>query len=174
MSTVTELIDEINRTRTQIASSAKDETKVMMAMLNDSEYKVDVYGKSGVEGSYCPYEESRNLIGNIIRDTTKISKQEAMVLSNEYEFGKQESNIMIGLSKEFMNTYLETGRKIALGGRHDSNISIAKISKSEKTGDFKRKIGVNDDGSDKFETVQKTIPAHAGLRVFSSCPEWLK
>ena len=125
MNTVKQLIDEINTTRTQTSSSIKDETRVMKAMLNDPDFKVDIYGKSGVEGSYCPYEESRTMIANIIKETTKISKQEATALADSYEFGNQEANIMIGISKEFINTYLETGRKLPLGGREDSNISIA-------------------------------------------------
>ena len=50
MDTVRELVNEINNTRTQTSASAKDEVRVMKAMLNDPDFKVDVYGKSGVEG----------------------------------------------------------------------------------------------------------------------------
>ena len=117
MNSVRELINEINTTRTQASSKAKDEVRVMKAMLNEPEFKVDVYGKSGVEGQYCPYEESRIMVSNIIKNTTKVSQQEAMSLANSYEFGNQEATIMVGLSKEFINTYIETGRKLPLGGR---------------------------------------------------------
>lgn len=176
MSRVTDLIKEINDTRTQVSASAKDEVKVMRTMLNDKDFKVDIYGPSGVEGQYCPYEEARILVTGIIKDTTKISSAEAMELANNYEFGRQESNIMVGLSKEFVNTYLETGRKLPLGGRADSDISIAKKIREERSGNFPVKVGVNDDGTDKYEipAEENIIPAHGTLKVFSSCPPWLK
>ena len=175
MDSVRELINEINTTRTQASSKAKDEIRVMKAMLNEPNFKVDVYGKSGVEGQYCPYEESRIMVSNIIKNTTKISQQEAMNLANSYEFGNQESAIMVGLSKEFINTYIETGRKVPLGGREKSNISIAKKVKEERVGNSPRKVGVNADGTDKYEnTPSAPIPEHGSLRVYSSCPSWVK
>ena len=175
MDSVRELINEINTTRTQASSKAKDEIRVMKAMLNEPNFKVDVYGKSGVEGQYCPYEESRIMVSNIIKNTTKISQQEAMNLANSYEFGNQESAIMVGLSKEFINTYIETGRKLPLGGREKSNISIAKKVKEERVGNSPRKVGVNADGTDKYEnTPSAPIPEHGSLRVYSSCPSWVK
>ena len=173
--TVKEVINDINNTRTQESASTKDEIRVMRAMLNDPTFKVDVYGRSGIEGQYCPYEESRTLITNIIKDTTKMSTKEAAELSSNYEFGKQESVIMVGLSKEFINTYMETGRKLPLGGRATSNISIAKKTKEARPNNFPVKVGVNDDGTDKYETRDSgIIPAHGSLRVYSSCPAWLK
>ena len=154
---VRELVNEINETRTQTSASAKDEARVMQAMLNDDSFVVDVYGNKGVKGQYCPYEESRTMIANIIKSTTKINAKEAEDLANAYEFGKQESTIMVGLSKEFVNTYTETGRKLPLGGREHSNISIAKKVKPEKASDS-----------------GKVTPSHNGLKVYSGCPSWLK
>ena len=175
MDSVRELINEINTTRTQASSKAKDEIRVMKAMLNEPNFKVDVYGKSGVEGQYCPYEESRIMVSNIIKNTTKISQQEAMNLANSYEFGNQESAIMVGLSKEFINTYIETGRKLPLGGREKSNISISKKIKEERVRSTPKKVGVNADGTDKYESVDGSIiPEHGSLKVYSSCPSWLK
>lgn len=175
MDTVRALINEIDSTRTQTSASAKDEVRVMKEMLNCPDFKVDVYGKSGVEGQYCPYEESRIMVSNIIKDTTKINAKEAMELSSNYEFGKQEATIMVGLSKEFINTYMETGRKLPLGGRETSNISIAKKVKKERIGNTPRKVGVNADGTDKYEnTSSAPIPEHGSLKVYSSCPSWVK
>ena len=116
------------------------------------------------------------MVSNIIKDTTKISSKEAIDLANNYEFGKQESNIMIGISKEFINTYIETGRKLPLGGRETSNISIAKKVKEAKVGGTPKKVGVNDDGTDKYESVSdgSVTPAHGSIKVYSSCPLWLK
>ena len=112
METVKEVIENINASRSQVSACAKDETKVMMAMLNDPTYKVDVYGRNGVEGVYCPYEEARTMVSNIIKDTTKINRNEANELANNYEFDKQNAVIMTGLSKEFINTYIQCGRKL--------------------------------------------------------------
>lgn len=175
MESVIDLVNEIDKTRTQTSASNKDEVRVMKAMLNDSTFKVDVYGRDGIEGSYSPYEESRMMIGNIIRDTTKITRKEAMELANEYEFGKQEATIMVGISKEFTNTYLETGRKLPFGGRATSNISISKKTKEAKIGGYPKKVGVNSDGTDKIiEDTESVIPSHGSIRVYSNCPSWLK
>ena len=177
MSTVSvrDLIKEISETRTQTSASSKDETRVMSAMLNDPTFKVDVYGRNGIEGQYCPYDDARSMVANIIKDTTKISAQEATDLASNYKFGKQESNVMIGLTKEFINTYIETGRKLPLGGRADSNISIAKKVKEARANTFPKKVGINDDGTDRYETVdQGIIPAHGSLKVYSPAPSWLK
>ena len=62
--TVQKLIDNINQARTASkkegatiydTKSQKDEIAIMKAMLNDTEYKVSVYGSNGtVESEYCP------------------------------------------------------------------------------------------------------------------------
>ena len=147
----------------------------MNAMLNDPEFKVDIWGRNGIEGQYCPYDEARSMVANIIKDTTKITSQEASDLASKYKFGKQESRVMIDISKEFINTYIETGRKLPLGGRADSNISIAKKVKEARNNTFPKKVGVNNDGTDRYETVdQGIIPAHGSLKVYSPAPSWLK
>lgn len=174
MNDVKALVKEINETRTQTSASAKDEVRVMRAMLNDPTFKVDVWGRSGIEGQYSPYDEARSMVANIIKDTTKITAKEASDLASNYEFGKQEAAAMVGISKEFINTYIETGRKLPLGGRETSNISIAKKVKEARPNSFPKKVGVNDDGTDRYETVDDgIIPAHGSLKVYSSAPSWL-
>jgi hypothetical protein len=173
--TVIDLVTEINNTRSQTSASAKDEIRVMRAMLNDPDFVVDVYGKSGVEGQYCPYDDAHNMAANIIKGATRMSTKEAEHLAANYEFTKQDACTFIDISKEFINTYIETGRKLPLGGRERSNISISKKVKEERTNNFPKKVGVNDDGTDKYETCgEGTIPSHGSLRVHSSCPPWLK
>lgn len=174
MESVKNLIEEINSSRSQTSASIKDEVKVMRAMLNDPTYKVDVWSRSGIEEQYCPYDEARSMIAKVLTDTTKISSNEAQDLANNYVFGKQESAIMVGISKEFVNTYIETGRKLPLGGRETSNISIAKKIKPETSKTFSKKVGVNDDGTDKFEKASVIVPEHGSLKVFSSAPSWIK
>lgn len=173
--TVMELIKEINETRTQTSASAKDELRVMRAMLNDPEFVVDVYGKGGVIGQYCPCEDAHSMAANIIKGATKMTTKEAEELAENYEFTKQDANTFINISKEFINTYVETGRKLPLGGREKSNIALSKKVKGERSNNFPKKVGVNDDGSDRYETCgEGTIPTHNSLRVHSSCPPWLK
>lgn len=173
---VRELVAEIdNVRRDQTSVSAKDEVRVMRAMLNDPTFTVDVYGKQGVEGQYCPYNESRTMVAKILQDTARITGKEAAELASRYQFGKQESSIMVGLAKEYINTYMETGRKLPLGGRERSNISIAKKVKEARQNSFPKKTGINDDGTDRYETVDDGyIPAHGSLKVYSSCPPWVK
>lgn len=173
MESVKELVARIDKERTQTSASRQDELAVMTAMLNDPTYKVDVYAKDGVVGQYCPYEESRSIIASILKDTTKISSPEATELANGYEFNKTTSNIMIGLSKEYINTYLQTGRKLPLGGRKDSNISISRKIKGATTGG-EIKVGVEGDGSDKTVTDTSITPPHGSIKVYSPCPSWLK
>lgn len=172
--TVKELIANINEVRTQTSASVKDEVRVMRAMLNDPTFKVDVWSKNGIEGQYCPYDEARTMIANIIKDTTKISANEATDLASSYQFSNQEASIMIGISKEFINTYMETGRKLPLGGRETSDIAIAKKTKEEHVNSYPKKVGTNEDGTDKYETTEETVPAHGSLKVYSPTPSWLK
>ena len=174
-STVMELVKEINETRTQRSASSKDELRVMQAMLNDPEFVVDVYGKGGVIGQYCPCEDAHAMAANIIKGAAKVSSKEAEHLAENYEFTKQDANTFINISKEFINTYVETGRKLPLGGRETSNIALSKKIKKERSNNFPKKVGVNDDGSDRYESCgEGTIPTHDSLRVHSSCPPWLK
>lgn len=173
--TVIELIKEINETRTQTSASTKDELRVMQAMLNDNEFVVDVYGKSGAIGQYCPCEDAHNMAANIIKGAAKITTKEAEHLADNYEFTKQDASTFVNISKEFINTYVETGRKLPLGGREKSNIALSKKIKEERSNKFPKKVGVNDDGTDKYESCgDGVIPSHNSLRVHSSCPPWLK
>lgn len=173
--TVRDLIVEINNSRTNAKPNMKDEQRIMQAMLNDPDYKVDVYKSTGVVGVYCPYEESRRMLSNIIKDTTKISAKEATELAENYQFGKTESEIMVGISKEFINTYVETGRKLPLGGREKSNIALEKRVKEARPNNYPKKIGVDADGKDIYETVNDgMIPSHNTLKVHAGCPDWLK
>jgi hypothetical protein len=172
---VLDVVKEINDTRSQTSSSQKDEVRVMRAMLNDETYTVGVYGKNGKESDYSPYTESRALIANVIKTATSVTAPEAADLANKYEFSNSDAKIMIGLSKEFVNTYIETGRRLPLGGREKSNISVIKKMKSERISTFPKKIGINPDGTNKYENCAgSTIPEHGSLKVISPAPAWLK
>ena len=173
MAKVSELMKEIQETHKQVSSSQKDETRIMQAMLNDTSYEVGVYGKQGKIDVYNPAKEFKQMQSNIVSAVTKISKEEAKTLVDNYEVTKNDATTMVGISKEFFNTYLNTGRKLCLGGREKSNYSLAAkdIPKTEKT--YQRGV-VGSDGAITWQPMRKTIPAHKGLKARSSCPAWVK
>ena len=174
MEKVKDLLTEIKTGLSQTSSSQKDEIRVMKAMLNDRDYKVDVYGKNGVESTYCPAEDARSVVASVIASATKISGPEAEVIANNYEFKKSEAASMINISKEFVNTYLQTGRKLPLGGREKSNVALAIKEVDEITRLYPKKTGVNSDGSGRYDKAPAKIKAHQSVRVYGPCPEWVK
>lgn len=174
MSTVQNLVKEIHDNLQQKSASRKDEVSVMKAMLNDKEYKVDIYGKDGVSGTYCPAEDAREMVAGIIQTAAKVPAAEAKELAANYEFKKSDAETSVNLSKEFVNTYLETGRKLPLGGRAKSNISLEGKHVEESTILCPTKIGVGDDGKDMYDRKPRTIAAHDSVKVYGSCPAWLK
>ena len=171
---VTDLIKEINENLKQKNSSRKDEVTVMQAMLNDRDYSVGIYDKTGEIDRYCPAADFDSVKASIISSAAKISKEEAKALAESHEVTKQEASSMVNLSKQFMLTYMETGRKLPLGGRKDTNFAIALKDVPERTKPCPKKVGVKEDGSSIYETPNKVIPAHVGLKAYGSCPEWVK
>ena len=174
MSKTNELLEEIRTGLTQKSSSYKDEVRVMQAMLNDKEYVVGVYGKDGKKEDYSPAQEYRKMLTNVISSTTKMSKEESAQLADRYEANKNDSGVMVGISKEFINTYLECGRKLPLGGREKSNyeLSIKRNEACEKK--YPKRVGVGSDGKGVYESTPKSVPAHNSIRAHGSCPVWVK
>ena len=166
---VTELIQGIKESVKQKSASSKDEIAVMQGMLNDAEYLVDVYNASGVVGQYCPREDATKMIGSVIASATKVSKDEAAALADAHQFNKAEAASMVGISKEFINTYAQTGRKINLGGRATSNVSL--IPKDVEAG-VCRYPSKQADGT--TITAEKQVPAYSTIKVKGSCPAWVK
>ena len=173
MATVKELVKEIREGLSQKNSSQKDEVRVMQAMLNDTSFKVGVYGKAGKEGKYCPAEDFKSMASSIVASATKISKKEADEIISTYEVSKTEAASMVNVSKQFINTYLETGRKLPLGGRETTNFALVAREVAEKTKPCPQKVGVDDSGKPIYETPIKTIPAHTGLKAYSPYPYWM-
>lgn len=168
MSKTSELIKEINETLSQTSASQKDEVRVMEAMLNDKDYKVGEYTSAGKVGEYCPYEDSRKMVASIVSKTAKIPSAEAKNLADEFEFGKQESTTMVNISKEFINTYVGTGRKLPLGGRENMSASLSIKHVEASTKQFP--VG----GIGSKERGEVTIPAHDSIKVAAPCPVWKK
>ena len=161
------VLDEVKEVcKKQRSVSRKDEVTVMKAMINDPSFSVGIYDKTGKVGDYCPAEDTRKMVANIISSTTRIPSKEAEELANKYEFSKSDATTMVNVSKEFINTYLPTGRKLALGGREKSDVKLIWREIGQKV------TGVPSKGSkDRSSTV---VPAHDGVKVFNPCPAWLK
>ena len=163
-----DLVNEIRTGLSQSSSSQKDEVRVMEAMLNDKDYRVGEYSKEGKIGEYCPYDDSRKMVASVLNKATKIPAQEAKQLAEEFTFGKSESTTMVNISKEFINTYVGTGRKLPLGGRENMNASIS----IKHVPEAKKQFPVGGIGSKDRGEV--TIPAHDSLKVTAPCPVWKK
>ena len=174
MEKINELLKEIKTNLSQTSSSQKDEVRVMKAMLNDKDYKVDIYGKDGKEGTYCPAEDAREMIASVISAAAKIPQAEAAKLADDYEFKKSEATSMINLSKEFVNTYLQTGRKPPLGGRAKSDVALSLKEVEEGVRTYPKKVGVDANGKPIYQKAEAKISAHESIRVSASCPTWIE
>lgn len=174
MSTVTELVKEIKDNLSQVSASNKDEIRVMQAMLNDTEYEVGVYGNTGLKETYNPAKDFRGMISSIVSNTTKISKDEAASLVDSHEVTKSEASTMVNVSKEFVNTYLRTGRKLPFGGREKSNIALSGKELPETIKTYPKKVGVNEDGTDRYESGERKVPSHITAKLYGPCPDWVK
>lgn len=176
MTKIENLISEIKEGVNQCIASQKDEVRVMQAMLNDKEYAVGVYSKEGKVGEYCPSEDARAMLTSVMSTAAKISKQEASALADAHEFTKAEAETFVNVSKQFVLTYCETGRKLPLGKREGTNFSLFTEVKPEKYSTYPKKVGVDENGNDIYNNVKKDnpTPEHVVLRTSSPCPEWLK
>ena len=172
--TVLELVNEIKDNLSQVSSSNKDEIRVMQAMLNDTNYEVGVYSNTGLKETYNPAKDFRGMLSGIISSTTKITKEESASLVSAYEVTKSDATSMVNVSKEFVNTYMNTGRKLPFGGREKSNIALSGKEVKETIKTYPKKVGVNEDGTGRYESGERRVPSHITAKVYGSCPDWVK
>ena len=179
MEKVNDLVKEIRSSITRGSvtrknSSKKDEVRVMQAMLNDDTFNVDVYDKSGKTGEFCPAESAREMAASVIEKAAKVSADEAKALAKQYTFGKHEAENMVDISKEFiMNTYPHTGRKIALGGREKSDISLSLKEIEAGTRPYPKVVGIDANGKKLYGRGVATVGSYESLKVYGSCPSWI-
>lgn len=152
----------------QTSSSMKDEVSVMMAMMNDKTYIVEELGKDGqVVGTFCPAEIATRMAANIIKGATKVSTAEAEELANSYEFGKKEATAMVTLSKEYINTYLDCGRKIKFGNREGKSLVLSQKEKETYECKFPKKVGYDSNGNAQYELSTTTIKGYKEVKANS-------
>ena len=155
MSKTSQLLTEIKEGLNQVSSSQKDEMRVMQSMLNDREYVVGIYGKEGKKEDYSPANEFRGMLSNVIASTTKIKKEEAVQLADRYDITKADAGVMVGISKEFINTYLGCGRKLPLGGREKSNYELSIKENKECVKKYPKQVGTDASGKKVYESTPK-------------------
>mgnify|MGYP000015476135 CR=1 FL=1 len=174
MSKTSQLLTEIKEGLNQVSSSQKDEMRVMQSMLNDREYVVGIYGKEGKKEDYSPANEFRGMLSNVIASTTKIKKEEAVQLADRYDITKADAGVMVGISKEFINTYLGCGRKLPLGGREKSNYELSIKENKECVKKYPKQVGTDASGKKVYESTPKKVPAHNSIKAHGGCPSWVK
>lgn len=166
--TVKDLVTSIKGDLRQSSSSNKDEISVMMAMINDHDFVVDELGKDGqVVSSYCPAEVANELAASIIKGATKMSAAEAEELANNYHYGKKEASAMVTLSKEFVNVYLDTGRKMKFGNRDGKSLVLAQKDREASSCTFPKRVGYSSDGKPIYQLASTEISAYKEVKAVS-------
>lgn len=166
--TVKGLIKSIREDLKQSSSSSKDEVTVMMAMMNDKSFMVDELGKDGeVVSTYCPAEVADELASNIIKGATKVSSAEAEELAKAYQYGKKEASAMVTLSKEFVNVYLDTGRKMKFGNREGKSLVISQKDKESSTCTFPKRVGYDETGKAIYQLAEAKIGPYKEVKAVS-------
>lgn len=108
-----QLVEEIRKSTNQVSINKVDEVKVMKAMLNDPDFSISVYDKNiGYVGQRCPHEEAVNFVKNIISGSTGLDGKDSRHLAENYEFTKRDSNFLLNNMRDFIQVYMDTGRKI--------------------------------------------------------------
>lgn len=170
-----ETIKAENVERNRTAASQKDEIAVMRAMINDRDFKVQVYDKNGPTDQFINPSDNARIIGaNILVDTTKMSRAEANTLMDGYEFTNKDAESFVNISKEFVSNYMDTGRKLPLGKREKSDISFSRKIVEPCTKGTPIKVGVDANGNDVWETKTSYRPGHESIRVHAPHPSYIK
>lgn len=174
MANVKELVNEIKTGLSQRSASRKDEIAVMQAMLSDPSYEVTMYTKDGPSGTYNPCESFRTMAASVISTAARVSGAEATSMMSDYQVKKTEAEAMVGIAKEFVTTFLHTGRKLPLGGHETADISLSLKDVPETVRPCPHKVGVNEDGSSRYSRNPTKVGAHESIRVHAPCPAWVK
>lgn len=119
------LINSIRNSTTQLGANRIDEVSVMTCMLNDKDFRVGIYDKSdGYIGSRCPANEATMFVKNIIQNATGLDSKDSLHLAESYKFTKKDATFMLSNMRDFMDTYMRTGRKFNILQNESSEASI--------------------------------------------------
>lgn len=166
--TVKGMVSTIKKDLRQSSASVKDEVSVMMAMMNDKSFTVDDLGSDGqVVSTYCPAEVAQDFASSIIKSATKVSAAEAEELAKNHQFSKKEASSMVTLSKEFVNVYLDSGRKLKFGNREGKSLVLSQKDREASTCTFPKKVGINNDGKPIYQLATAEIDAYKEVKAVS-------
>ena len=162
------IIDEIKSTAKQISINKVDEVKVMKSMLNDKNYKIEIFDKNeGYIGDKCPAEEATQFISNVIQVATGLDSKDSRHLADNYEFTKKDAIFMVNNAKDFIETYMKTGRKINIIQNDTCEASIYAKNISAGTKNIPSKPG-------SPELKKISTPAYTKLVSISKSPKYNK
>ena len=112
-------------TMKQKSQNKGDEVAVAQTLLNDPDFQVGIYDKNkGLIGTRNVHEEAVKFVANISAEITGLEKKTAEELASKYTFTKKDANFIINTSRDFVQTYLKTGRKFNLVQSEDAEANI--------------------------------------------------
>lgn len=112
-------------TMKQKSQNKGDEVAVAQTLLNDPDFQVGIYDKNkGLIGTRNVHEEAVKFVANISAEITGLDKKTAEDLASQYTFTKKDANFIINTSRDFVQTYLKTGRKFNLVQSEDTEANI--------------------------------------------------
>lgn len=124
-SDLSKIIEEIKSTVNQKSINKVDEIKVMRAMLNDPKFSIGVYDKNlGYIAQRYPREEAVEFVKGIIQSTTGLDSKDSRHLAENYEFSRKDAAFMINNARDFINVYMESGRKLNIMQNENTEASI--------------------------------------------------
>ena len=166
-SSLEEMINEIKANTKQISINRNDEVRVMKEMLNDPNFTVSIYDRAeGYIGQRCPHEEAVGFVKNIIQASTCLDSNDSKHLADKYEFTKRDATFLLTNMKDFMSTYLNTGRKINIvqNEKTEANLFAREVKPITKT------IPASEGSK---ETKQITTQAYTKVISNSKCPKYI-
>lgn len=168
MNKVEEVVKEIKKNAKQVAINKIDEVKVMKAMLNDSDFKVGVYNKRSGELEYhCPKDSINNMISSIIHNTTGLDNETCKEFANKYEYTSKDAQTIVDISKDFINTYTDTGRKINIVQDMKTEAYLYKKQIAESTKTVPDRLHGGEPRTIHTESYTKLVSS-------SKCPKYIK
>ena len=121
-----ELMEEIHQaTAKQRSANQVDEVRVMKTMINDPSFTVGIYNRNkGYVGQRCPHDEFVKFIGDVTSSISGLEPKHTAELANSYEATKSDASFLVNNAKDFVSTYLQTGRKLPLVQSEDSEAAL--------------------------------------------------
>lgn len=160
------LVEEIKQSTSQIAINKVDEVRVMRCMLNDPDFSLGVYDKNlGYIGQRSPHAEATKFVKNIIMGSTGLDSKDSKHLAENYEFTKRDANFLLDNMRDFVQVYMNTGRKMNIMQTETSEACIftKPVNSTNKTVPDKENPG---------QSKQITTSPYIKLVSATKCPKY--